>query len=71
MRWRPHTERPATADPALIVVRQPRTGLPFVLPELYRFHASDELWFGAANVLLLKHEVFHWLPEAELLRTLP
>jgi len=71
MRWCPHTERPATADLALIVVRHPGTGVPFVLPELYRFHAADEQWFGATCVLLLKHEVFHWLPAADLLRALP
>ena len=71
MSWRPHTDLPAAGEVAVIAAPCQLDGAPFLLPELYRFDVAEGRWFGARNVLLLKHEVFHWLPESELLQTIP
>lgn len=72
MRWHDHTELPAGKDLALIVVSSRIAGGdPFFLPELYYYDADDEHWYGCANLLLIKHAEFRWLPAFDLLQSIP
>jgi hypothetical protein len=71
MSWRPHTDLPDAGEVAIIAAPCPiETGW-FLLPQLYRYEASEGKWYGVSNVLQLKREVFHWLPAHDVLQTLP
>lgn len=73
MRWRDHTELPDGKDDLALITVSSRSdgGNPFFLPELYFYDADEEQWYGCANLLLLKHAVFRWLPAFDLLQAIP
>ena len=61
--WRPHTERATIGTVALIALEADAS--PFLLGDLYE--ATDDGWRSEETGELLHVDVYHWLPERELL----
>jgi hypothetical protein len=71
MSWRPHTELPDEENNLALIAVPTRGGdATYFLPELYFYDDSDGHWYGAKNLLLMQHPVFHWLAVRPLLLTL-
>jgi hypothetical protein len=75
MNWQPHTVRPKNLETALIAVIPAQDdineGNPFLLGEIYYFDHNHGAWMGETNGLLLKHKAYYWLPEDQLILSLP
>lgn len=71
MTWRTHIAAAEPNQTAVIAVHCPVDGTPFLLGEIYRFDPHFGCWMSEINGLKLHHEAFWWLPEIELLETLP
>ena len=76
MIWQPHTRIPEQpGQTAIIAVKcakdDPDDVDRYLLAELYRFDQRFDCWISEGSGLKLKHDVFWWLPETDLLATLP
>lgn len=72
MNWHPHTETPDGLLTAVIAVESMESDdRPYIAGEIYEWRPEHECWMGETNGLTLKHPVFWWMPERELLETLP
>lgn len=72
MSWQPHTRRPLDPKQTVIVaVPCAIDGQPYLLAELYRWEERFGCWIGENSGLRIKHAVFWWLAETELLASLP
>lgn len=75
MRWRPHTEIPDGPQTAVVAIRPPKDDPDDVdavlLAEVQRWDTHFRCWMGESNGLKIKHAEYWWLPEGELLITLP
>lgn len=72
--WRPHTETPAGPDTAIIAIRPPADYVgdveTILLGEVYRYDMTNG-WRGEIGGFPIKHAVFWWMREDELLQDLP
>lgn len=73
--WRPHTDTPAGPETAVLAIK-PAKDFPddvdsILLADLYRWDVQHACWMGEANGLKLRHAEYWWLPERDLLATLP
>ena len=76
MIWQPNHRTPERpGEVALIAVKcekhDPTDCDCYLLAELYRFDPHFGCWIGEGSGLKLKHAEFWWMPETELLETLP
>lgn len=76
MNWRPHTQHPDGPEVAIIAVMPSEEEYfdderGYIAAELYEWNVKHGCWLGETNGLLLKRDVFWWLPEIELLASLP
>jgi hypothetical protein len=74
LRWRPHTERPTGSETALIAIRpiEEESGQPEarLLAELHIWSRNDDQWFSERGGMPIRHPVFWWLPETDVLQSL-
>ena len=73
--WRPHTEVPTPPISALIAIPQtqedPSDSAHYLLSDLYvYFPANQQRWVHEESGKPIKHPVFWWLNEAELIASL-
>lgn len=74
MNWRPHTETPAKLTTAVIAIEAQDHGdddRPYLAGEIYQWRPEHNCWMGETNGLLLKAAAYWWIPERELIGTLP
>lgn len=75
MNWRPHTEIPDGPQTAVIAIRPPKDDPDDVdailLAEVCAYSQTHCCWMGESNGLKIKHAEFWWMPEDDLLRSLP
>jgi hypothetical protein len=55
----------------LIAMRDPHDGAPYLIGEIYARRQGDKAWWNENNGRLLRAAEYWWLPEEELLATLP
>lgn len=72
--WRTHAVVPDELINAVIAIH-PASGepddVPFLLGEIYIWHPEFGCWMGERCGLKLRHDCFWWLPEVDLVGTLP
>lgn len=66
--WNPHTRRPDGPETAIIAINDEGY---FLLAEVYRWDERWNCWMSEAGGLKLRHAVFWWAREEEVLRGLP
>lgn len=75
IRWNPGATRPDDDVAAAIVIRvlisEAERESTILLGEIYRFDVATDCWVGHLSGLRLKHTVFWWAAEADLLEGLP
>lgn len=78
MIWQPHTRTPEHPSQTAIIAVECVELAPgdcdnrhFILSDIYRFDTRYGCWMTEVTGLKLKHKAFWWLPEDELLATLP
>ncbi|WP_018865085.1 hypothetical protein [Thioalkalivibrio sp. ARh3] len=70
--WRPHTERPDAERPFSAVLAYADDIFGHCLSgKLWTWQPSKGRWVSEAGDLMLVSESFWWLPEEELLSTVP
>lgn len=65
VRWRPHTEPATLGTIALIALTVELDAGPFLLGDLHE--VTEDGWCSEETGLPLQADVYHWLPEHELL----
>lgn len=72
-RWRPHTETPSERYSAALIAMpdldDPETEPPYILGIYIWSHDAE--WRCETNGAPMRQAVYWWLPETELLATLP
>lgn len=71
MHWNTHVVRADPKQPALIAVHCLIDNKPYLLEELYVWDEGHACWISERCGLKLKHQAYWWLPETDLLETLP
>jgi len=71
MPWHTNTVRPEPNQTAIIAVQLPSCETPWLMPELYYWCEQYGSWMSETNHLKLKHDVFWWQAESDLLGDLP
>ena len=72
--WRPHTERPAGPETALIAILLPDEDdkpEPALMTELHIWDRAANCWMSERGGMPIRHPVFWWLPAVEVLPSLP
>lgn len=75
MIWQPHHRKPEAGQTAIIAIKPPKDDpddvSSILLAELYRYDPHWGCWLTEVSGLKLNATEFWWLPERELLATLP